>query len=84
MARYEKVTFLDRGRKRSVFLRIERDGARYLHGTEVDKCADEIEGADFTERLRIIDKSFVTSRRHYVLDHHYGELVPVKKATQRQ
>lgn len=77
--RYEKVKFIDGDKPRSVFLRISRDGEKFLSGTEVDKFADDVEGSDFTERLRIIAKDLVLSRRHYVLDLHYGELMPVTK-----
>lgn len=81
MNHYEKVRFVDGVRSRSVFLRVSKDGARFLVGTEVDKYGDDIEGSDFTERTRMIQKSVIVSRRPYVIDLKYGELVPKAKAT---
>jgi hypothetical protein len=80
---YERVTFVDGSRKARVYLRVTRDSPRFLSGIEVDKQGEEIEPHGYSQRIRLIDKRAIVSRREYVMDLHYGELVPARKGTRR-
>lgn len=72
---YERVTFKDGGVLRTVILRIAGgESARFLCGTEVRLDGDEISGATFDRRLRIIEKSCITKRVPLRMNNTYCEL----------
>lgn len=77
--RYERVRFQDGGKPRAVFLRIVSETKRFVTGVEVDKYGEEIEPPGHDQRIRMIDLDAVISRRIYVMDLHYGELVPAPR-----
>lgn len=80
---YEKVSFEDQGRTRTVYLRNPNEGDLVLSGIEVNKEGDEISGKGFDDRLRVIDLSLIKSRIPMVMNNTYGELEPKEAATWR-
>lgn len=89
MTRYERVTWQEGRRKRSVILQdpAERGpaGLAMLTGTQVDREGHEIEpsqaflraaGAETGAKLYVIERGLVTSREPLEMDLHYGYLVP--------
>lgn len=69
---YERVTFKEYGRSKTIYLRGPREHRTVLGdlliGIEVNKRGDEIRGRSFDERKRMIALTEITKRVPVVLD----------------
>ncbi len=65
---------------RPIFISITRETPTLLFGIEVDKDGDELSGATWDRRMRIVSKDVIAKRVPYVLDKMYAMLV--KKGTE--
>ena len=73
--KYERVTFLDGDKSRTVVLRITGgESARFLRGTEVQMDGEEVSRRTFANRVRIIDKACVTKRVPLQMNTKYATL----------
>jgi hypothetical protein len=74
---YMRVRFFEatQGREKTVILAGVRETATFITGIEVDKEGDEVHGAGFDERRRVIAKSTIRGRVPMRMDNKYATLV---------
>jgi hypothetical protein len=65
----------DDGRTKTVLLSKVRTTSIFLTGIEVDREGDEVSGAGFDERRRMIHKKTLLKRTPMKMDNKYAELV---------
>ena len=83
MKNFERITFAKDAvgaPKGSIFLSVTSETDRILTGWEVNKDGDDVSGATWDRRKRIITKDCITKRVEYVLDKMFATLV--KKGTE--
>lgn len=71
---YERITFTDGDRSRTVTLRNVATQGHLLSGTEVGKDGVPVSPAGADERIRIISTDLITRRQPMTMNLHYGEL----------
>lgn len=76
---YERVTYQDENRKRTIYLRDPREiqflGSPALTGVRVNKETDEVAPRGVDEVRQIITMDLVSKRTPMVVSRHYGWLV---------
>lgn len=75
---YTRVTTVDHaGTIRTVTLRIDENGPKWLLGVRVNSEGGFISGKGFDQQVHLIDQSTVTKRVPLVMNLHYGMLEEV-------
>lgn len=74
MRKYERVTFTDGDKRRTVILEVTSESDLFVFGIEVDLFGDEVRHGKVDLTRRFIDKTLITRRVPMTMSLKYAQL----------